>query len=184
MPAYTYQERFEIACQELRPLEQSLRKMGFKFETIVSQEILDAALYGIAIPTIIRFLKENDLSHFAMDLGASLLLGKCPELKKAWPDIAELYRNAPVGYGPLVEGDTKVLLFNAKSTLANALLKAYSAKRIPDVLALVQDRNLGETRLLLLRLLKRQRHKKNVAAVLDDLAEDPLLGDEIMKWAR
>ncbi|MEP3847448.1 MAG: hypothetical protein ABJM43_19050 [Paracoccaceae bacterium] len=124
MTDYTRPERFEIAQQELKPLDDALRKMGFKYRSIPSGEIMEAALYGIAIPTIVRFLRENDLSDMAMDFGSALLTGKCPEIKKAWPEIVKLYRNAPVGYGPRVAGDTTVLMYNAKSTLANALIRA------------------------------------------------------------
>ena len=184
MPEYTRTERVKIAQRELQPLDDALRRMGFKYGSIPSREILEAPLYGIAIPTIVRFLKENDLSDLAMDLGSALLTGKCPEIKTAWPDIVELYRNAPVGYGPRVAGDTRVMAFNAKSTLANALLKAYSAKHVPEVLNLVQDPAHGETRLILMRLLARQRHKENVAAVLENLADDPLFGDTIRRWAK
>ncbi|MEP1535151.1 MAG: hypothetical protein ABJZ56_20090 [Paracoccaceae bacterium] len=183
MPEYTRPERVKIAQQELQLLDAALRRMGFKYGSIPSREIMEAARYGIAIPTIVRFLRENDLSDMAMDFGSALLTGKCPEIKKAWPEIVELYRNAPVGYGPRVTGDTTVLMYNAKSTLANALKRAYSAKHVPEVLDLVRDPVHGETRLLLFGLLARQRHKENVAAVLEDLADDPLFGDTIRRWA-
>ncbi len=184
MPEYTRLERVKIAQQELQPLDDALRRMGFKYGSIPSREVTEAALYGIAIPTIVRFLKETALSDMAMDFGSALLTGKCPELKSAWPDIAKLYRKAPVGYGPRVAGDTTMLMFNAKSRLANALMRAYSAKHVPEVLDLVQDPAHGETRLLLLGLLARQRHKAHVAVVLEDLADDPLFGDTIKGWAK
>ena len=184
MPEYTRPERVKIAQRELQSLDDVLRRMGFKYGSIPSREILEAPLYGIAIPTIVRFLKENDLSDLAMDLGSALLTGKCPEIKTAWPDIVDLYRNAPLGFGLRVAGDTKILWFNAKSTLANALLTAYSAKHVPDVLELVQDPAHGQTRLTLMRLLARQRHKENVAAVLEILADDPLFADTIRRWAK
>ena len=184
MPEYTRPERVKIAQRELQPLDDVLRRMGFKYEGLPSREIMEAAHYGTAIPTIVRFLKDNDLSDMAMDFGSALLTGKCPEIKTAWPDIVELYRNAPVGFGPRVAGDTKLLMFNAKSTLANALMRAYSAKHVPEVLDLVQDPVHGETRLLLLSLLARQRHKENVAAVLKHLADDPLFQNKIRSWAK
>lgn len=43
---------------------------------------------------------------------------------------------------------------------------------------------MGETRLILLRLIKRQRHKENVATVLNDLIQDPDLGAELKRWAK
>lgn len=182
MPAYTRSERREISQQELAPLDAALRGMGFKFESIPSREIMESALYGIAIPTIVRFLKENELSDLAMDNAAALLTGKCPELKAAWSDIVDLYRKAPVGYGPVVQGDTTVLMYNAKNTLANALLRAYSAPHLSDVIELVADQQMGESRLLFLRILKRQRKKDEIALVLDKLKKDPFLGTEIKRW--
>ncbi|WP_415400579.1 hypothetical protein [Tateyamaria sp. SN3-11] len=181
MPTLTNAQRADIVAAELRPLEDELRAMGLTFREIPDDAILRAPLYGAAIGKFLAFLQGGH-SDRSLASVAGLLTGKAPEIKAAWSDIVALYRAAPGGEGPPVKGDTAILPLRTKEALANAVLAAFTPKKVPDLLALLEDPDNGPSRVILLRALKRRRTAPDVALAVETLRSDPDLNAELSRW--
>ncbi|WP_299695255.1 hypothetical protein [uncultured Tateyamaria sp.] len=184
MPAFTPEERTEIVLSELEPLKAQLQDAGVECRSATDQRILTSPQYALAIPIIIRFLQEGGLSDRTSSAVAGLLTGKGAALKAAWPDIVALYKAAQDGTGPRVKGDTAIHSFGTKTMLANAVMRAFSAKRLPELLKLVQDTSQGETRIIIMSPLKPKRTDPEVAAVLERLRADPQMANELATWPK
>ena len=174
-------KRAQVIERELRAVENEIRSVGINFRSVPDQKILESPLYGVAVQIILRHLR-NDYSDRTKACLASMLTGKAPELQAAWPEIAELYKRAPLGDGPPVKGDSQILPLEEKNTLANSLIAAFSMKYFDDLAELLKDKSLGKSRAILLQAIRRKRRNPKIAELLNELAEDDQLVFEIRSW--
>jgi hypothetical protein len=100
-----------------------------------------------------------------------------PDARYAWPILVAEYRKAPMGKAE--DGFPR----HAKDGLACALAVTATNDVIEELIALAKDRTQGDSRLLLLRGLRRSRNPLAKQA-LEDLASDPDLAKEIASWRK
>lgn len=174
-------ERDERLKVEAAPLLADLRAVGFEADSHWDVNGKVEAHTEI-IPVLLKHLVLPYSDAIKNGLSRALAIPH-PAVRKAWPVLMKEYRNAPEGQGIIAAGDTEPRLLGAKEGLANTLVAAVTEKTLPELITLVQDRSLGESRVLLLRPLRRRRNKNPlVKQVLEELANDPELAKEIASW--
>lgn len=132
------------------------------------------------IPILLRHL-QLAYSDVTKNTIARCLAVPEPEVRRAWMTLVEEYRKAPMGRGICAPGDTEELPLGAKEGLACALSAAVTSETIGQLVAIAKDRRNGESRILLLRALRKS--KSDVAkGAIEDLATDPDLATEIGSW--
>ncbi|MDE2385443.1 MAG: hypothetical protein KGO53_12575 [Alphaproteobacteria bacterium] len=141
-----------------------------------------SAPYPKAIPILLRHLRMP-YSDVIRDGIARALAVPDPAVRAAWPMLVAEYRNAPLGMGIVAIGDTIKQNFGAKDGLACALAAVVTDETLPELISLLKERSLGDSRLLLLPALKKRRKKSKLAAgAILDLASDPSLREELASW--
>lgn len=178
------QERTALAgrlMEEQRMLMEELRKVGVVADS-VGHLTSNPGPYPQAIPILLRHL-QLPYSDATRESIARCLAVPEPAVLAAWPMLVEEYRKAPTGKGFIGPGESKQYRLGAKDGLALALRAAVSEKTLPDLISLIKDRTNGESRVLLLKVLK-ERRKKNpaISQLLMELTEDPDLRKEIASW--
>ncbi|WP_148649577.1 hypothetical protein [Lysobacter antibioticus] len=167
--------------EEQRVILEELRKVGVVEESIWGL-VNDPGPYPEAIPILLRHLKLP-YSDATRDGIARCLAVPEPAVRAAWPMLVAEYRNAPTGRGFIAPCETKEYALCAKEGLALAVRSAVTEQTLPEFISLVKDRSNGESRVLLLKVLRSRRKKDpEVAQLLTELAEDPDLKKEIASW--
>ena len=87
------------------------------------------------------------------------------------------------GRGIVAPGDTEEFLFGAKDGLAAALAATVTDATIEELIALAKDQSFGDSRLLLLRGIKKSRSPAAREA-LRELSRDPAFSKEIASWGK
>jgi hypothetical protein len=178
------QERVERAVRieaEQAPLLDELQATGLNIQS-VSDLINMSERYERAIPILLKHLLKP-YSDVTKETIARCLAVPEPEVRKAWPLFVEEYRKAPIGWGIKGPGDTREFRLGAKDGLACALRAAVTDETLPEFIELTKDRSQGDSRILLLAVLKKRRKKNpQVAQLIEALASDPDLAKEIASW--
>jgi len=166
---------------EEEPILADLRRVGWNVESVWDL-VNTSTRYAEAIPILLQhlMLPYSDRTREGI---ARVLAVPEPEVRKAWPILAEEYRKAPTGWGIIAPGDTKEYRLGAKDGLACALKVAVTDESLPELIALAKDRTQGESRLLLLRALRKSKNPLAKQAI-EDLASDPDLAKEIASWRK
>ena len=99
-----------------------------------------------------------------------------PDAKNAWSLLVAEYRKAP-------EGVEDGIMLGAKDGLAVALSATATDGVIEQLVSLAKDRSNGDSRLLLLRALRKSRTAAAKEAI-EELAKDPALQKEIASWRK
>ncbi len=149
-----------------------LRTAGFEIESVWDL-VNRSAPYPTAIPILLKHLKLP-YTDFTRDALARALA--VPDARFAWPIFAAAYREAPTH---LEDGKEA----GAKDGLACALSATVTEGVIDEMVALAKDRSNGDSRLLLLRGLKKSKSAVAKQA-LEELASDPALSKEIASWRK
>jgi len=176
-------QRFARLRAEQAVLLADLRKAGCNIESIWDL-VNTSERYPEAIPILLRHLRLPYSDRTLEGIARSLAV---PEVavSNAWPDLVEAYRKAPMGKGPIAPGETREYELGAKDGLACALAASVTDDRLTDLIALANDRSLGDSRLLLLSALRKRRRKnKQAEQAIAELASDPALGKEIASWGK
>lgn len=166
---------------EAEPLLADLRDMGFNVGNHWDINGKVEARPDI-IPVLLKHLVRPYSDAIKRGLANALTIPH-PAVRDGWSILEAEYRRAPEGLGLIVLGDTEPRQLGAKDGLANAVAAAVTEKNLPELIALVRDRSLGGSRVLLLSPLRRRRNKNPlVKQVLEELASDPELQREIASW--
>ncbi len=144
-----------------RPLLEDVRAAGYTIDDVWDL-VNTAAWYADLVPVLIRHLGEPYPDAIRDGIARALAI---PQAKAVFEELVQFYRAEPDGT-------------RTKQGLAAAIARAADHDRIPDVIHLVRDRNLGPTRGLLLRALTRSRNPE-AKKTLTDMADDPDLYKEI-----
>jgi len=140
--------------------------------------------YGVAIPVLLKHLQMPYSDVVKEGIARSLAVVE-PEVQKAWPILVDEYRRTPMGWGIKGPGDTTEFRLGAKDGLAFALSVVVTEETLPELIALAKDRAQGESRVLLLSVLKRRRNTDPLAKqAIAELASDPELAKEIASWRK
>jgi hypothetical protein len=174
-------ERLIRIQAEQMPIVRDLAEVGIEVRSL-SDLIMRSAPYSAAIPVLLRHLVLPYSDVTRETIARSLAVPE-PDVRKAWPTLVEEYRKASTGMGRRAPGDPTLRSLHAKDGLAAALSVAATDVTIDELVALAKDPSLGESRLLLLRGIRRSRNPAAKRAI-EELASDPALAKEIASWKR
>jgi hypothetical protein len=169
-----------LAIEE-KPLHEDLRKVGWNIESIWDL-VNSSGPYPEAIPVLLKHLMLPYSDRTRDGIARSLAVPE-PAVKAAWPLLVNEYRKAPHGMGIVAHGEVKPGRLGAKDGLACALKVACTDATLEELIGLLRDRSLGESRGLLLSAL---RKSKNPLAkkTIEELSSDPDFEKEIKTWRR
>ena len=159
-----------------------LREIGFDVKSV--WDLVNTSTdYSQAIPVLLKhlLLPYSDVTRDGL---ARSLAVRDPQVHKAWPILVEQYGGAPMGRGIVGPGDTKEYRLGIRDGLACALVAAVTDETLEELIDLVKDRAQGESRVLLLRALRRRSKKPLVEQALEDVKDDPDLKKEIASWRK
>ncbi len=163
-------ERSEYLRAEEEPILADLRAVGLEVKSVWDL-VNRSSPYPGAIPILLKHLIRLYSDRTREGIARALAV---PDAKDAWPLLATEYRKAPVG-------EENGIRLGAKSGLAAALSATDDV--IAQLASLAKDRSNGDSRLLLLRGLRKS--KTAVARdALQELADDPALQKEIASWGK
>lgn len=142
------------------PLVEELRAAGFEVES--AWDLVNTSTpYPSALPILLEHLERPYPDRVREGIARALAVR---DAKFGWETLARLYREEPAGS-------------DAKDGLAVALAAASDDEVVDEFISLARDPAHGESRILLLRGLKRSRAPQARAA-LEEFSGDPVLGQE------
>lgn len=165
-------ERLIKWATEQKRLLQELSDVGIKLDSVwdlVNRKVP----YPQAVPILLRHLALPYSDHIREGIARSLAI---PDAKDAWPIFVEEYRKAP-------EGVEDGIARGAKVGLACALNATVDSERMDELISLVKDKTLGETRVVLLHALRRSRLAVAKKA-LQEVADDPDFRRQFEAWEK
>jgi hypothetical protein len=152
----------ELAVAEL-PLLNALSAIGVRVKSIWQFD-MSVEVYRRAIPI--------PLAHLQMPYPDEIREGIARALAS---------RDAIAGWPILLAEYEKEMNGRVKVGLACAISRAASSAVIPDVIRLSLDRRNGESRVLLLKMLKKSK-TAGADCALEVLRTDPEMAEEIASW--
>lgn len=152
------------------PLVADLRAAGFDVDTVHNLHKVKGSR-AKAVPILLAHFSRPYPSAIRASIGDELAI---PEAKsQVWKEILRFYRE---------ESDHRV-----SEGLANAIIELANDDDIDDLLDLVRDPTVGETRSFFLRILNKSKDPRGKQTILE-LADEPDLREEIKvirkKWER
>jgi HEAT repeat protein len=142
------------------PLIEALRAAGFQIDS--AWDLVNTSTpYPTALPILLEHLQRPYPGRVREGIARALAVR---DARFAWPTLARLYREEPT------DGE-------ARDGLAVALSAASDGDVIDELIALAGNEAHGESRILLLRALKRSGAPQARAA-LEQFSRDPVLGQE------
>lgn len=154
-------EAREAECRAVeRPLVEELQAAGFKVDT-AWDFVNTKDSYAEALPILLKHLDCAYPPAVREGIARAMAV---PQSRFAWHDLVRYYRDE--------ESD------RVKDGLAVAIAATAHLGVLDELIALAKDRELGDSRLLLLRALARSTDPKARAALME-LGTDPDLNEEI-----
>ena len=144
------------------PLVEELREAGLENVRWSWDLVNTSTPYPEALPILVKHLQRPYPDRVREGIARALAVR---EAKFAWETLTRLYREEEAGT-------------NAKDGLAVAIAATVHDEVIDELIGLAGDTQHGESRLLLLRALKRSRNPRARAA-LERLEADPELTKEV-----
>lgn len=175
------ERRARLWKQEQKHLLADLAQVGIEVQTV--WDLLSASSpYPGAIPVLLHHL-QLPYSDRTKDGIARALARDYPEVRSAWPVLVDAYRRAPSGQGVIAPGDPEEFRLGAKDGLACALAVVATDDELEELIELIRDPGLGDSRILLLRALRVRRRKNRwIQEIVAELAIDPVFRKEIAAW--
>ncbi|MDR6872189.1 hypothetical protein J2Y55_003205 [Bosea sp. BE125] len=164
-------DNFRIALDARDKIEQNsilieLKEEGFNFESV--WELVNSSNnYAILIPILLRHLSIDYSDRTKEAIARSLAV---PDASYAWSTILNEYKNSNAGTG-------------FKNGLATAISVICSDEFIDEISNLLDDKRHGDSRLLILRGLKKLKSAK-ARYIIDKLSNDPDFSKEINSWSK
>lgn len=165
-------EREAAFASEEAPLIAELNSLGVNVSR-VSDLINKPMVYTAAIPKLVHHLSLN-YSDAVRDMIARALGVK--EARRYWSTIVSEYRRTPLK-NP--DGSPN----RTKDGLAAAIAIICTPETLEQLIELVEDKTLGESRILLLRVLRKSKNPR-AKNVLEKLEFDSELATEIGSWSK
>lgn len=169
-----------LAIEE-KPILMELRNAGFAINSVWDL-VNTSHRYERAIPILLKHLLDPYSDRTREGIARALAVPE-QEVQSAWRTLVEEYRKAPEGRGSVAPDDSEEFPLRAKDGLAVALSATVTDATIEELIALAKDPANGDSRLLLLRGI---RKSKNPAAkkAIEELASDQALAKEIASWTK
>ncbi len=173
-------------CDAGAEQEKAMAERKEYLSTAMSSILADLASVGIMTDDIWKIRtekKENAkaipilLDHMQRSYPSIIRAGIAQRLavratrKLGWKILVDQYRETD-------NGDDHV-----KQSIASALAGASDDSVIDDLIGLAKDKSQGDSRILLLRGIRRSRRPEAKQAI-EDLSNDPDLAKEIKSWRR
>ena len=157
-----HQEAIRRFSEAERPIVEDLREAGFDVSSIQDLlDVRDTEPYPDALPILIRHLELGGYPGDVMEaLGSAVAI---PQAVDHWQVLERLYRSA----------ESKGM----RDGLARALAACATRGQFDQLVALVGDGSRGNSRLFLLRPIKRLGRERGLE-ILRSLVDDPELGNE------
>jgi len=165
-------ERSPLLRAEQEPMLADLRTIGLEVNSVWDL-VNTSSNYDEAIPTLLKHLKLPYSDRTREGIARALAV---PQAKYAWPDLVLEYHKAPMG-------EENGIRLGAKDGLAVALATTATDAHMEELAALAKDPKHGDSRLLLLRGLRKSKSPTTRLA-LKELAFDPALAKEIASWEK
>ena len=164
---------------EQEPLLADLRAVGMTAQSVWDL-VNTSARYPLAIPVLLKHLLLPYCDRIREGIARALAT---PDARESWPLLVAEYRKAPIGYeeDEATMGQSRRL--STKHGLAVALAAITTNEKLGELVELLKDRSLGESRILLLGPLRRRKSPVVIQA-LQQLSLDPDLCKEIAAWKR
>jgi hypothetical protein len=157
---------------EEEPILSDLRVAGWNVNSV--WDLVNAsARYAEIIPILLKHLKLLYSDRTKEGIARALAV---PDASDAWPILVAEYRKAPIGY-------ENGIRLGAKDGLAAALSATATDAVMDELVALANDRSQGDSRLLLLRRLRKSKTPITRRAS-EELASEPALSKEIASQKR
>jgi hypothetical protein len=157
---------------EEEPILIDLRAVGWDVNSV--WDLVNTSIpYPEAIPILLKHLTQPYSDRIKEGIARALAV---PDAKDAWPLLVAEYLKAPMG-------EENGIRLDAKSGLAVALSVTATDEVIEQLISLAKDTSNGDSRLLLLRALRKSRMVVAKSA-LEELAGDPALKKEIASWGK
>jgi hypothetical protein len=161
-------ERVGRHREEQAPIVLELREAGIQI-LFLPDLIKRSVPYPTAIPILLKHL-VLPYSDVTRETLARILA--VPDARHAWPILAAEYRKIP-----------NSVRLGAKGGLAVALAATATDKVMDELIVLAKDQSQGESRVLLLRALRKSKSAVAKRAI-EELASDPVLEKEIASWRK
>ena len=161
-------ERVARYREEQAPIVSELREAGIRI-FFLPDLIKRSVPYPTAIPILLKHLvlPYSDVTRETLAKSSPF-----PMRGIAWPILAAEYRKIP-----------NSVRLGAKGGLAAALAATATENVMDELIVLAKDRSQGESRVLLLRALRRSKSAVAKRAI-EELASDPGLEKEIASWRK
>lgn len=164
-------ERVSQRQIEEQPILEDLRRSGIDVLSVWDL-VNTSTSYTTAIPILLVHLLRPYSEEIREGIARALAVRGAAF---SWPILVKEYLKA--------SGDTERPHSGAKVGLAVALGAIATAKNLDELIALIMDKNNGNTRIYLLPALRRSKSAKAKEIILA-LAADPYLKREIDSWKR
>ncbi|TCV92070.1 hypothetical protein EC912_10862 [Luteibacter rhizovicinus] len=179
----------EERAARMRAYEDVVRERIAKWKVEQADLIRELAQEGVVVELVQDLMnRPNNYVHVLPILAKHLqrpysqltqeAISRSMAMRKAhpyWDLFARLYRALPPT-NPAEQGQPE-------DGLAVALSSSMPKEKLPELIELLSDQRLGESRVLLLRALRRSRDPLAKEAI-DRLKDDPALTKEIHSWRR
>ncbi|GGC55559.1 hypothetical protein IEU95_08715 [Hoyosella rhizosphaerae] len=152
------QEMVRKLREAQQPILADLRAVGFDVPSVWSLG-RGGEGFSVVLPVLLKHLERGGYPDRIMGALASRLGVK--EMRPYWDKLRDMYVRAT---GP-----------HEKDSLAAALAETVTREREEDLISLIRDDSLGDSRIMLLRGLIRLRSDRS-RAVMDSLVDHPVLG--------
>ncbi len=162
---------------EEQPILDDLLSIGWDIAS-VSDFLNTPKSYEGAIPVLSKHLLLPYSDVIKETLARALAI---PESRCIWDLLVKEYINAPMGKGVKFPQDPRYFNLGYKDGLACALAAAVTDETLPEYISLLKDRTHGESRILLLSVL-RDSKSSLAKQTLEELEDDPDLKIAILDW--
>lgn len=156
--------------EEEKPILHDLREVGYTTLRSVWDFVNTDDSYAAAIPVLLKHLTLPYSDGIVEGIARALAV---PEARHAWPLLVAEYQKTP----------TTRERSRYKDGLAVALSTTVMNETIGELITLAKDKTHGESRILLLRGIKRSKLPIAKQAI-EELALDPQLAKAIAAWKR
>jgi len=157
---------------EEEPILHDLREAGTDVSSVWDL-VNTAEPYPAALPILVAHLLRPYSDPVKEGIARALAV---PDARFAWPVLVREYRTSAEGLDPHTR-------LGARSGLAAALAATATDDVMGELIDLASDPRLGDSRLLLLRGIRRSRTPE-AAAAIERLAHDKALRAEILSWRK
>lgn len=165
--------------EEEKPIVADLREAGGNVASVWDL-VNSKSGYPNLVPILMKHLQLPYSDRTRSGIARALAV---PAASEYWDFLVQQYVCAKAGRGPVFPGEDTEFLLGIKDALACALAGSVTGDTLPLLIELAKDPTNGESRILLLRPLRRSKGTTAKNAI-EELRHDPQLAKEINSWRK